>query len=137
MVSTTCGEDDLLRGATEAGHGVESAGSLFAYRYGRWCIFMDHDGNRSWRYLIFAPEEEMLNRLRRGTPRMAAVGPELEARLRGGPGDYVEMWRAGLVRLLGGATSDQIYTPDAEPGFLRALTYMMEKGTGQYWLHFR
>jgi hypothetical protein len=97
---------------------------------------MDHDQSGTWRHLICAPEDEMRRRVRRGTPRAAAVPAGLEQRVLATAGEYLALHRTGAVQLFAGATSDQIHSPESEDAFLRMCAYLIEKGTGQYWLRF-
>jgi hypothetical protein len=139
MVSTTCGSEELdalLAEAALPGRAVVSGNSLFLHRHGRWYVFMDHDQSGTWRHLICAPEDEMRRRVRRGTPRAAAVPAGLEQRVLATAGEYLALHRTGAVQLFAGATSDQIHSPESEDAFLRMCAYLIEKGTGQYWLRF-
>ena len=97
---------------------------------------MDHAGNGSWRHLTFLPQAEVLKRAGRGKPRLVPSMAALDERLFATPEDYLAMFRSGKVRLYGGVTSDGVFSPDSEAEFLRLATYMMAKGTGQYWLQF-
>jgi hypothetical protein len=78
----------------------------------------------------------MRRRVRRGTPRAAAVPAGLEQRVLATAGEYLALHRTGAVQLFAGATSDQIHSPESEDAFLRMCAYLIEKGTGQYWLRF-
>jgi hypothetical protein len=78
----------------------------------------------------------MRRRVRRGTPRAAAVPAGLEQRVLATAGEYLALHRTGAVQLVAGATSDQIHSPESEDAFLRMCAYLIEKGTGQYWLRF-
>ena len=139
MASTTCGNDGLdtlLAEAALPGRAVRSGDSLFLYRHGRWYVFMDHDQSGGWRHLICAPEDEMRRRVLRGAPRAVAVPAGLEQRVLATPEEYLALYGAGELRLFGGPASDQIHSPETEPAFLRTVAYLLDKGTGQYWLRF-
>lgn len=139
MASTTCGNaelDALLAEAALPGRAVQSGDSLFLYRHKRWYVFMDHDRSGNWRHLICAPEDEMRRRVLRGTPRAAPVPAGLEQRVLATAGEYLALHRTGTLQLFAGATSDQIQSPESEEDFLRMCAYLIERGTGQYWLRF-
>lgn len=139
MGSTTCGDGELealLATAALPGQAVRSGDSLFLRRHGRWYVFMDHEQSGAWRYLICAPEDEMRRRVGRGTPQAAAVPAKLEQRVLATAEEYLDFYRGGELRLFGGPASDQVHSAETEPAFLRSVTYLLEKGTGQYWLRF-
>ena len=139
MASTTCGSDELdalLAEAALPGRAVRSGDSLFLYRHGRWYVLMDHEQTGAWRHLICAPEDEMRRRVLRGTPRAAAVPAGLEQRVLATAEEYLALYREGELQLFAGAMSDQVHSPETESAFLRMCAYLIEKGTGQYWLRF-
>jgi hypothetical protein len=128
--------EEMLRAAEASGQAVACDASVFLYRSGRWAALMDHARNGSWRHLTFLPRQEVIKRARRGKPRLAMAPLEFADRLLGTPEEYLALFRSGQVRLYGGVTSDNVFSPDTEAEFLRLTTYMMAKGTGQYWLQF-
>ena len=139
MASTTCGNeelDSLLAEAALPGRAVRSGDSLFLYRHGRWYVFMDHGQSGAWRHLICAPEDAMRRRVLRGTPWAMAVPGGLEQRVLATPEEYLALYREGELQLFAGAMSDQVHSPETESAFLRMCAYLIEKGTGQYWLRF-
>lgn len=139
MASIICGSEErdaLLAQAALPGRAVQSGNSLFLYRHGRWYVFMDHDQSGAWRYLICAPEAEMRRRILRGTPQAAVVPDGLEQRVLATAPEYLTLYRAGALQLFAGSTSDHVHSPETEEAFLDLCQYLIEKGTGQYWLRF-
>ena len=78
----------------------------------------------------------MRRRVLRGTPWAMAVPGGLEQRVLATPEEYLALYRAGELQLFAGAMSDQVHAPETESAFLRMCAYLIEKGTGQYWLRF-
>ncbi len=114
--------EEMLRAAEASGQAVACDANVFLYWSGRWVAFL--------------PRQEVIKRARRGKPRLAVAPLEFADRLLGTPEEYLALFRSGQVRLYGGVTSDNVFSPDTEAEFLRLTTYMMVKGTGQYWLQF-